>query len=50
MEEEPIEEKVDFKAKKLNRKILERVSCLPVVERRSLTNFEEFKLSKTNKQ
>lgn len=38
-----------FKARKFNKKIFERTSKLPEVEKKDKTDFSEFKISKTNK-
>ena len=38
-----------FKARKINKKIFERPSALPVVEKKDKTGFNEFKISKSNK-
>jgi len=38
-----------FKARKMNKKIFDRPSKLPEIEKKDKTDFNEFKISKTNK-
>ena len=48
--EEATPEEANFKARPLKKHILEKVSQLPVVEKKRATEFAQFKLSQSNKQ